>query len=87
MNDGMSDESKKGAGGIAMKSISAAIIVLAGVAAYAAGATNPQHMTISDRQFLESLGGWLLFIGIIGWLFAICADPAIEWWKGRRPKS
>jgi hypothetical protein len=69
-----------------MKSISAAILVLAGVAAYAAGATNPQHMTGSDSRLLEALGGWLLFIGIIGWLVATCAGPVIEWRKGRRPK-
>jgi hypothetical protein len=47
-----------------MKSISAAIIALAGAVAYAAGATNPQHMTGSDSRFLKALGGWLLFLGI-----------------------
>lgn len=72
--------------GKAMKSISAAIIVLAGAVLYVAGATNPQHMTVLDRQFLEALGGWLLFIGIIGWVLAICAGPLVEWWKGRRQK-
>ena len=71
----------------AMKSISAAIIILAGVAAYAAGATNAQHMSAVDLDRLEAIGGWLIVLGLASWLMTTCAAPLWEWIKARRPKT
>ena len=64
-----------------MKSVSAAIIVLAGVVAYAAGAINSQHMSGDDKIFLEKAGQWLLFLGTVAWIVITFQLPVRKWTK------